>query len=199
MLRVALFLLGILGALVALSACGGGPAPTPDIPLDTAATEPVPATPTEPAATASTSTRLPGTRAATARPAATQLLPTATQPPATEPPAPLESAEEDVAAIRRIAYDYWVALNDYNVDRALPMLEESYRAREEETIRNDIGRMKLFRVKLGVSEETPPTLNADGDYETYLSMKTPVDTRTVLMVFRHIEGQWRIIFSGEVE
>lgn len=79
------------------------------------------------------------------------------------------------------------------------MLEPGYRTQEEESIRSDIGRMKLFRVKLDVSEESPPSLNADGDYETYLSVKTPVDTRKVLMVFRQIDGQWWIVFSGEVE
>ena len=64
-------------------------------------------------------------------------------------------------------------------------------------IRRDIGRMKLFRVKLEVTEETTPTLNENGDYETYLSLKTPIDSRTVLMVFRHIDGQWWIVFSDE--
>jgi hypothetical protein len=95
--------------------------------------------------------------------------------------------------------EYWEALNDYDVDSAMPMLEESYRATEEELIRKDIGRMKLFRVKLGVFEETPPTLNADGDYETYVSVETPIDTRTVMMVFRRIDEEWRIVFTGEVD
>ena len=107
----------------------------------------------------------------------------------------------DVAAIRRIVREYWEALNDYDVDRALTMLEESYRTAEEEPIRKDIGRMKAARVKLRVSEETPPKLNPDGDYETHLSLKTPIpfDTRRVRMVFRQIDGAWWIVFSGEVE
>ena len=109
------------------------------------------------------------------------------------------SESDDVEAIRLMIDKYWEALNDYDVDRALPMLEESYRAGEEELIRKDIGRMKLFRVKLGVSVEAPPTLNSDGDYETYLSIVTPVDTRRVMMRFRRIGEQWRIVFSGEVE
>ena len=95
--------------------------------------------------------------------------------------------------------EYWEALNDYDVDRALPMLEDNYRAAEEELIRKDIGRMKIFRVKLGVAEQSPPTLNGNGDYETYLEIETPVDTRRVRMVFSRIDGQWRIIFSDEVE
>ena len=109
------------------------------------------------------------------------------------------SVEEDLAIIQGIIEEYWAALNDYDVDHAITMLEESYREEEEELIRSDIGRMKLFRVKLGVSEETPLTLNAEGDYETYLTVKTPVDSRRVLTVFRHIDGQWWIVFLDEVE
>jgi len=109
------------------------------------------------------------------------------------------SPEQDAAEIRQIAEAYWEALNEYDVDHAITMLEPGYRAQEEELIRSDIGTMKLFRVKLEVSEETPPTPNVNGDYETYLSMKTPVDTRRVLMVFRRIDGQWWIVFSDEVE
>ena len=105
----------------------------------------------------------------------------------------------DAEAIRLMVDEYWEALNDYDVDRALPMLEESYRKAEEELIRSDIGRMKLFRVKLGVSEATPPTVNSDGDYETYLTIETPIDTRRVLMRFRLIGNQWWIVFSDEVE
>ena len=110
-----------------------------------------------------------------------------------------ESLMEDVATISKMVEGYWGALNDYDVDLALTMLEDSYRAQEEDLIRTDIGRMKLFRVKLGVSVEKPLSLNEAGDYEIYLNLKTPVDTRRVKMVFRKIEGQWRIVFSDEVE
>ena len=104
-----------------------------------------------------------------------------------------------MAAIHKIIEEYWAALNDYDVDHAITMLEENYRAAEEELIRKDIGRMKLFRVKLGVSVEKPLSLIEAGDYEIYLNLKTPVDTRRVKMVFRKIEEQWRIVFSDEIE
>ena len=94
---------------------------------------------------------------------------------------------------------YWGAFNAYDADLALSMLEENYRADEEELIRRDIGRMKLFRATLEVSEEKPLALNEAGDYEIYLKLATPVDTRRVKMVFRRIEGQWRIVFSDEVK
>ena len=95
--------------------------------------------------------------------------------------------------------EYWGAFNDYDADHVLSMLETGYRATEDELIRRDIGRMKMFRVKLEVSEETPPGLNGDGDYEARLRVKTPIDSRFVSMVFRRIEGKWWIVFSDEVE
>ena len=120
--------------------------------------------------------------------------------PAPTSPAPgSNDSPEDVAAIRLMAEKYWEALNDYDVDRAMPMLEPGYRSLEEEQIRKDIGRMKIFRVKLGVSEDTPPTLNQDGDYETYLKLETPIDTRRVLMIFSSINDQWLITYSDEVD
>ena len=109
------------------------------------------------------------------------------------------ASAEDIAEIRQIVAEYWEAFNDYDVDHAITMLEPTYRAQEEELIRKDIGRMKLFRATLELSEETPPSMNDEGNYETYLSAKTPIDTRTVLMVFRRIEGQWWIVYSDEVE
>ncbi len=109
------------------------------------------------------------------------------------------SSAEDAATIGELVEAYWAAFNAYDADVAVSMLDESYRDAEEGLIRRDIGRMKLFRVRLDVSEETPLILNNQGDYETYLKIATPVDSRRLLMVFRHIEGRWRIVFSDEIE
>ena len=109
------------------------------------------------------------------------------------------ASAEDLAVMMRIVRAYWGAFNTYDADVALSMLEENYRADEEDLIRRDIGRMKLFRANLDVSEEKPLALNEEGDYEIYLKLATPVDTRRLKMVFRRIEGQWRIVFSDEVE
>ena len=103
-----------------------------------------------------------------------------------------------MAELRQMVEAYWDAFNDYDADRALQMLDGAYRRLEEELIRRDIGRMKLFRISLNISEETPPALNDDGDYETYIKMETPVDKRRIKMIFRRVEGQWRIVFSDEV-
>ncbi len=202
MLKRQIVLLGAMAVLAVLLSCRGEPSPAP---LNTGSPPAALPTPTAldpataPTATAATA---PSPATATARPSATavQVRLSPTDPPSTATAEPTEavSREEEVAEIGRMVETYWGAFNDYDPDSALSMLEESYRALEDELIRSDIGRMKLFRVQLDVSEETPPTLNADGDYETYLSLKTPIDSRTVLMVFRRIDGQWQIVFSDEL-
>ena len=137
--------------------------------------------------------------------AETPVLPTAPGPDSTAAPQKTATAEvtrahtADVAVITRMVEDYWGAFNAYDADLALSMLEPSYRADEDELIRRDIGRMKLFRVKLDVSEETPLRLTESGDYEIYLRLSTPVDTRRVKMVFRRIEDRWAVVFSDEVK
>ena len=220
MLRNRVVLLSMLALLAVLAACRSEPA-SPSGNASVAAADRQAPTPTRQSATLpATASRIPSTLAAPIPgsvptesvgtfPVATSSVlvsvrvdePTEIPTPTVEPPptSPPDTTEEDIATILGIIDEYWEALNDYDVDRAVTMLEESYRAAEEEPIRKDIGRMKLFRVKLGISEETPLTLNEAGDYETYLTVKTPVDKRRLLMVFRKLDGQWWIVFSGLVE
>lgn len=136
---------------------------------------------------------------ATAAPTTTP-SPTSTAAPTPQPsPEPMpEDPAADIAAIRAIIVAYWEAFNDWDADRALSMLEPAYRAAEDPLIRRDIDRMERFGVRLEVSEESAPTLDADGDYETYVTMVTPIDTRRLRMVFRRIDGAWWIVFSGVV-
>ena len=201
MLRRKIILVGVVAVLTLLLACRGEPTPSPTKAATPPAVQPAP---TEPPAT------LPQATAKAHRTAAQVRISQPTQPftptiastgtPSPTPiPASTSDSAGDVAAIRQMVAKYWEAFNEYDVDLAVTMLEPSYRAQEEELIRDDIGWMKLFRVTLDVSEKTPPTINDDGDYETYLSIKTPIDTRTVLMVFGHIKGQWWIVYSNPVE
>ena len=210
MVSPTLFLIGMLGILICLAACRGEPSPSAG---RTAAAVTVLPTPTEspptrpPAAataTATAPTPVP-TASAPARPTETKPQTPPTDEPfmstssQTEPGPGSNGSPDDVTATRQIVKEYWDALNDYDVDRALPMLEPGYRVQEEGPIRQDIDRMRMFRVKLGVSEESPPAQNKNGDYETYLKLETPIDTRRVLMIFRRIDGQWQITYSDEVE
>ena len=216
MLRQGLLAVGVLSAVAILVACRGeGPPPAgTSSPQQQAVPSPASqaATPT-PAAVPSTAP--PPTSVAVAASPPTQAVPVrlvdTPVPPALAGHSPVptgtsptlttnvQGSPEDVAAIHQIVKAYWGAFNSYDADHALAMLEPAYRATEEELIRKDIGRVKLFRVKLDVSEESPPTLNANGDYVTYLTLGTPIDSRRIQMVFRNIDGQWWIIFSDEVE
>ena len=213
MLRRALLIAGVIAVAALLSACGDAaypPAGTAEVP------QPIsPVTRTNPLPSASR-TSLPATpsreissRAASAKDAidgsGDQAVPSPTSGQAgalsgVQTTAMVAgSSAEDVATIGEMVEAYWAAFNAYDADVAVSMLEESYRDVEEELIRRDIGRMKLFRVRLDVSEETPLTLNKEGNYETYLKITTPVDSRRLLMIFRRIEGRWRIVFSDEIE
>lgn len=180
-------MLAVGAMMVSLASCRGDAGPAPDA---TAIPTPVmPATTQVPVASPTANTPVPATPAPT-------VTPTPTEAPAETTPTP--TAANDIAAIRAIVVAYWEAFSDWDADRALLMLEPEYRASEDALIRHDIGRLEQFGVRLEVSEETPPTLNAEGDYETYLTMVTPVDTLRLLMVFRRIDGQWWIVFSDVV-
>lgn len=174
-----------VGAMAAsLASCRGDAEPAPDV-----TASPTPAAPavTQSAAVSPTADT----------PAATPTT-TATATPTEAPAETTPTSADDIAAIRAIVVAYWEAFSDWDADRALLMLEPEYRASEDPLIRHDIGRLEQFGVRLEVSEETPPTLNAEGDYETYVTMVTPVDTLRLLMVFRRIDGQWWIVFSDIV-
>ena len=111
---------------------------------------------------------------------------------------PADEAEE-VDALRQMAFDYWEAFNAYDADRVLEFLEEGYGQEREEKIRGDIGRLKLFSVQLGVTEESPPSRVDEYEREMYLTMKEPLGTRRIRMAFREVGGEWKITFSEEVE
>ena len=118
----------------------------------------------------------------------------------TPTPTPIPTVgPEEAEALRQLAFDYWAAFNSYNADRVLAYLDEDYRRQVEENIRSDIGRIKFFRVKLGVSEETPPQVVDQGEMEMYLTMKEPLGTRRIRMAFREVAGEWKIIFAEEVK
>ena len=207
-----LMLLGLGAALFLLTACGGEPTRTTDnsptvptvqpSPTVAATVQPTATAAPAPFATAATATDAPTAVRVRLEPTAVPASPT-TALTVPETPLPTDSTEgdpeEDVAEIRQMIEAYWQAFNDYDADLALSMLEEGYRSLEDELVRNDIGRLKLFRVKLEVTEESPPTPNTDGEYETLIRMKTPVDSRQVRMVFRKIEGQWWIVYSNPAE
>ena len=111
---------------------------------------------------------------------------------------PLDDSQE-ADALRQLAFAYWDAFNSYDADRTLGYLEEDYRQQRDETIRAEIARIKLFGVKLGVSEESPPWVVGPAEREMYLTMKEPLGERRILMVFREVAGEWKITFAEEAK
>jgi hypothetical protein len=118
-------------------------------------------------------------------------------PTATLSPGPLDPQEAD--ALRELAFAYWEAFNAYDADKALGYLEEEYRQQRDEEIRGEIGSIKLFGIKLGVSEKTPPSIVSNDEREMYLTMKEPLGERRIRMAFREVKGEWRIIFAEEAK
>ena len=106
---------------------------------------------------------------------------------------------EDLEEMRRLAFAYWEAFIAYDPDTTLSYLEENYLTEREETVRSEIGRIKRFKVKLQVTEESPPQLIGTDEGEMFLRMREPLGTRSIRMAFRKLEGQWKITFAQEVE
>ena len=119
-------------------------------------------------------------------------------PTATPNPGSVADPQEAVA-LRQLAFAYWEAFNSYDADRALGYLEEDYRQQRDEEVRGEIQRIKRFRVKLGLSEETAPWVVSDDEREMYLTMKEPLGKRRIRMTFREVAGEWRIIFAEEAK
>ena len=119
-------------------------------------------------------------------------------PTPTPSPGPVDDADE-ANALRQLAFAYWEAFNAYDADTALGYLEEDYRRQRDEEVRGEIAQISLFRVKLGVSEETPPSITGHDERELYLTMKEPLGTRRIRMAFHDVAGEWKITFAEEAK
>ena len=184
-----------LGAFVTLAttgvACGSSTLPTPTASPEPTPTEVPQAAPTEkPQATPTGKSQVTPTE----RPQVTsteRLQVAPTEEPQVDP--------QEVDALRKLAFAYWEAFNAYDADRALGYLEEDYRQQQDSAVRDDIGMIKLFSVKLGMSEETPPQVVGNDEWEMYLTMKEPLGTRSIRMAFQKVAGDWKIIFAEEAK
>ena len=124
---------------------------------------------------------------------------TPTERPQVAPTEEPQVDPQEADALRKLAFAYWEAFNAYDADRALGYLEEDYRQQQDSAVRDDIGMIKLFSVKLGMSEETPPQVVGNDEWEMYLTMKEPLGTRRIRMAFRKVAGDWKIIFAEEAK
>ncbi len=123
------------------------------------------------------------------------LVPTALPPEPTPQPTPADSTE----TLRWLAFAYWDALNAYDVEKTGSYLEDNYRQAHLGEVEKGIRKMKMFGVKLGVSEESPPRIKGANEAEMYVALKDPLGIRRILMKFAMVEGEWKITFAEEVE
>lgn len=116
------------------------------------------------------------------------------QPVATPPPGapPATITPEDAEGARQVVSAYWEAFNNYDVEGALAYLEESYQQEERESTASEIGQMQSFGVKLGVEEETEPTLNPEGKVEIKIKLTTPVGAKHNTYYLAKINDEWKI-------
>ncbi len=186
--------------IVAGAACGSSPASAPT-PEPTATATPVPSpTPTpEPTATA---TPVPSPTP-TPEPTPTPATDTPSEPEEPEPtPTPEDKpslSAEEADVIRTISSAYWEAINALELEKVLGLLEESYRLKKEEELTEYIDLMKTYGLKLTVNEMGPPEAIDDESREIYWIVKSPVNVQTIHMIFRQIEGEWKITSAEQVE
>lgn len=119
--------------------------------------------------------------------------------PVDSPAGAADAEEVDGAVLRDLAFEYWKAFNEYDVDRVLAFLQPAYRAEREEQVREDIGRLEQFSVELGVSEHLPPHVGESGQWEMFLVMETPIDVRRLRMQYQKDRDRWWITHAEEVE
>jgi hypothetical protein len=119
-------------------------------------------------------------------------------PAAPSPPAnATRLSAQDETAVRQLAMAYWQAYNAYDADAALACLEPAYRAKREAPVRDEIGQIKTFGVKFGISEKSAPVALGPDTAEMYVSLSEPLGTRLIRMDFVRTSGGWLITFAEE--
>lgn len=203
----------LVASAVALSACGGSDelsvfnSPTPSS-SPVQVTPAAPASPTAPAVSASPSpSGNPTTQASPSSKApnrsATPTPTSPTEPPSETPqstpaPGPTMAGGSDLAAIRGAMSGYWTAYNAYDAEKALSYLEDNYRTSVEKTVRSEIGKIKTFKVKLGVTEKNAPALAGADKATMFVNMTTPTGAKVIMMSFARVGGVWKITSVQEV-
>lgn len=172
------------------------PANTP-IPTPTTIPTPIPTSTPEPTATPVPSpTPEPEEAEPTATPEASE-----TEEEETTTSSESDSTEEapEAADIRKVSTAYWKAINDYEPDKALQLMEANYRQEQEEAFLGNIELMKTFELTLTVTEESGPQIVDDETREMYWLVKNPLSTDRIHMLFMQIDGEWKITSAERLE
>ena len=180
--RTVVALVVLAAATALLASCGSGSSTT------TQATSP-------PSTVAATSTSATTAASTTSTAGSTSSAGSTSTAPATG----TTISAEDAQAVRDLVAAYWKAYNAYDPDTAVSYLNETYRTTKEQSVRDEIGRIKTFGVTLGVSEKTAPVLIGPDQAEMYVNMKEPTGTRTMWMKFVKHGDTWTITYSEEAK
>ncbi len=170
------------------------PADTPT-PSPTAIPTPIPTSTPEPTATPVPS---PTPEPEEAEPTATPESETEEEETSTSSESESSDEAPEADDLRKLGAAYWKALNDYELDKALGYLEESYRQEQEETLRGNVELMKTFEVKLTVTEESAPQVVDEDTREMYWLVKNPLSADSLHMLFKQVGGEWKIV-SAELQ
>jgi hypothetical protein len=109
------------------------------------------------------------------------------------PPKPVVT-EQDIEAARAVVMEYWDARNNYDVERVLACLEETYRVTREEEVKSEVSRMQGVGVKIGVEEEADPVITDEGIIELRmkLDLPFPMPSRHEVYYMVKVNGEWKI-------
>lgn len=110
---------------------------------------------------------------------------------------PIAVPPDETGAIRQVIMAYWEAFNAYDVEKVLSHMEDSWRNEHGEALKRDIAQMKMFRVKLGVEEESPPVITGKGEAEMMIKLNTPIGIKHDYFRLVKVGEEWKISFSEE--
>ncbi len=94
--------------------------------------------------------------------------------------------------------EFWKAYNDYDADKAVGLMVDEMRQKDEEDTRANIGLLETFAAKMEATEEGPPLQLENGDALVNLKLMTPLGERRVRMTFRKVDGEWKVASSEEM-
>ena len=126
---------------------------------------------------------------------APELIPTLTSTHEAVSTVVVEFSQEEV---RALGLAYWDAFNSYDLDGLLSYLEPTYRDLRKDTLAQEMGQMRSFSVKLGVTVVVEPEDVGEGEVRMLVDIKNPLDIRRVLMTFQTVDNEWKITYAQEI-
>jgi len=132
---------------------------------------------------------------------------TSPEPPSTATPetetTPGQAVEnddpEEPATASQVVLDYWEAMNNYDVERALSYYEEGYYEREEEEVKGDISRLRQFSITLSVTDVSEPVFIDEEKVRCEIILNTPIGDKNLVYLLERINGEWKIYFENDPE